>query len=114
MRISDWSSDVCSSDLVEVPEGQTCCGQPAWNSGFTAEAADVARTTLDALEEAVSAGADAVVVPAGSCATTGRVYWPQLFALAGDERSEERGVGNECVRTFRSRWSPTPSKKKKK
>jgi L-lactate dehydrogenase complex protein LldE len=75
---------------VEVPEGQTCCGQPAWNSGFTAEAADVARTTLDALEEAVSAGADAVVVPAGSCATMVRVYWPQLFALAGDEAASER------------------------
>lgn len=75
---------------VEVPEAQTCCGQPAWNSGFTAEAAKVARTTLDALEEAVTTGAEAVVVPAGSCATMIRVYWPQLFALAGDEAAAER------------------------
>jgi L-lactate dehydrogenase complex protein LldE len=75
---------------VEVPEDQTCCGQPAWNSGFTAEAADVASTTLDALERAVSGGADAVVVPAGSCATMVRIYWPQLFALAGDEAASER------------------------
>jgi L-lactate dehydrogenase complex protein LldE len=75
---------------VEVPEGQTCCGQPAWNSGFTAEAADVARTTLDALEAAVADGAEAVVVPAGSCATMVRVYWPQLFALAGDQAASDR------------------------
>lgn len=75
---------------VEVPDGQTCCGQPAWNSGFTTDAAAVARTSLDALEEAVTDGADAVVVPAGSCATMMRVYWPQLFALAGDQAAAER------------------------
>jgi L-lactate dehydrogenase complex protein LldE len=75
---------------VEVPEGQTCCGQPAWNSGFTDDAARVARTTLDALEGAVAGGADAVVVPAGSCATMVRVYWPQLFALAGDDDASAR------------------------
>jgi len=75
---------------VEVPEGQTCCGQPAWNSGFTEDAARVARTTLDALEGAVADGADAVVVPAGSCATMVRIYWPQLFSLAGDEEASAR------------------------
>lgn len=75
---------------VDVPEGQTCCGQPAWNSGFTDDAAVVARTSLDALEGAVADGADAVVVPAGSCATMMRVYWPQLFALAGDEAAADR------------------------
>lgn len=75
---------------VEVPEGQTCCGQPAWNSGFTADAARVAATTLDALEGALADGADAVVVPAGSCATMVRVYWPQLFSLAGDRAASDR------------------------
>jgi len=75
---------------VEVPEGQTCCGQPAWNSGFTAEAAKVAGASLDALEHAVADGAEAVVVPAGSCATMVRVYWPQLFALAGDDAASDR------------------------
>lgn len=75
---------------VEVPEGQTCCGQPAWNSGFTADAARVARTSLDALEAAVADGADAVVVPAGSCATMMRVYWSELFALAGDDAAADR------------------------
>jgi L-lactate dehydrogenase complex protein LldE len=75
---------------VDVPDGQTCCGQPAWNSGFTADAAKVARTSLDALAQAVADGADAVVVPAGSCATMMRVYWPQLFSLAGDEAAAGR------------------------
>ena len=75
---------------VDVPEGQTCCGQPAWNSGFTADAARVARTTLDALEAAIDAGADAVVVPAGSCTTMLRLYWPQLLELAGDPGAAER------------------------
>lgn len=70
---------------VDVPDGQTCCGQPAWNSGFTAEAARVAATSLDALAAALDDEPDAVVViPAGSCATMMRLYWPQLFELAGD------------------------------
>jgi L-lactate dehydrogenase complex protein LldE len=83
---------------VEVPSGQTCCGQPAWNSGFTADAARVARTTLDALDAALASGADAVVVPAGSCATMVRLYWPQLFELDGDAEAAARArrVGERC------------------
>ena len=72
---------------VSCPNGQTCCGQPAWNSGFHQEAARVARTTLDALE---ADAADAVVVPAGSCATMIKVFWPELFELAGDHGASAR------------------------
>jgi len=75
---------------VSVPDGQTCCGQPGWNSGFTADAARVARTSLDALAQALDDGADAVVVPAGSCTTMMRLYWPQLFELAGDDEAAAR------------------------
>ena len=39
---------------VTVPDGATCCGQPAWNAGFAAEAAQVAATTLGALEAALA------------------------------------------------------------
>jgi len=83
---------------VSVPEGQTCCGQPAWNSGFTSDAARVARTTLDALARALDDGADVVVVPAGSCATMVRLYWPQLFELAGapGAAARARAVGDRC------------------
>jgi L-lactate dehydrogenase complex protein LldE len=72
---------------VDVPPGQTCCGQPAWNSGFADEAAKVARTTLDALSETDT---DAVVVPAGSCAAMIRVFWPELFEVVGDHEAAER------------------------
>jgi L-lactate dehydrogenase complex protein LldE len=69
---------------------QTCCGQPAWNAGFAEEAAAVARTTLAALEADLDGGAEAVVVPAGSCATMVRVFWPELFEVVGDHESAAR------------------------
>ena len=59
---------------VVVPAGQTCCGQPALNSGARAEAIAIARRTIALLE-----GHDAVVVPSGSCAATIRVHYPELF-----------------------------------
>ena len=62
---------------VVFPEGQTCCGQPAFNSGHRAEAARVLRTTLRALAEA---RADAYVAPAGSCTTMIRTFARQLVA----------------------------------
>ncbi len=65
---------------VAFPEGQTCCGQPAWNSGFPDEARRVAATTLAAL--APSEGA--IVVLSGSCAATMLHAWPELFP--GDAR----------------------------
>lgn len=75
---------------VTVARGQTCCGQPGWNAGHAPEAAKVARTTLAALEAELAAGADVVVVPAGSCATMVRVFWPELFTVVGDEAAADR------------------------
>ncbi len=72
---------------VTLAPGATCCGQPAWNSGFAAEAARVARTTLRALE----AGGDGpVCLASGSCATMMRVYWPEMFRIAGDPEAAAR------------------------
>jgi L-lactate dehydrogenase complex protein LldE len=65
---------------TERRHGATCCGQPAWNSGFAADARRVARRTLRAL-----AGSDAVIVPAGSCAAMIRVHWRHLFRGEADE-----------------------------
>ena len=59
---------------VEVPEGQTCCGQPAWNSGDRATAERVAKQTIAALE-----GYDYVVAPSGSCAGTIATDYPHMF-----------------------------------
>jgi L-lactate dehydrogenase complex protein LldE len=84
---------------VLFPEGQGCCGQPAWNSGLVREAAMVARPTLRALASALDRGAEAIVCPAGSCATMCRVYWPELFAAAGRaaEVDEARRVGERLL-----------------
>lgn len=84
---------------VEVPAGQTCCGQPAWNAGFAPEAARVARPTLDALETALADGADAVVVPSGSCACMVRRFWGDLFDAVGDASSATRARA-VAARTF--------------
>lgn len=62
---------------VEVPAAQTCCGQPAYNSGDQADAAALARQTIAAF-----AGLDYVVAPSGSCAGMLKLHYPAL--LAGD------------------------------
>ena len=60
---------------VEVPRAQTCCGQPAYNSGDRADAKAIALQVLDAFE-----GYDHVVAPSGSCAGMLRIHYPELFA----------------------------------
>ena len=59
---------------VAVPRGQTCCGQPAYNSGDRIDAIEIARKTLPVL-----APFDYVVVPSGSCAGMIVKHWPVLF-----------------------------------
>ena len=66
---------------VTFPDGQTCCGQPAWNSGFPDEARRVAHTTLAALADSEGP----IVVLSGSCAATMLHAWPELFE--GDARA---------------------------
>ncbi len=64
---------------VEVPL-QSCCGQPAYNSGDRDSALAVARTMLDAME-----GYDHVVAPSGSCAGMVIKHYPELFAGTPEE-----------------------------
>ncbi|MBR0670290.1 (Fe-S)-binding protein [Neoroseomonas soli] len=59
---------------VEVPATQTCCGQPAYNSGDRATAKDLARAVVDAFQ-----GFDHVVAPSGSCAGMIAHHYPSLF-----------------------------------
>ncbi len=61
--------------LVEVPQAQTCCGQPAYNTGDRATARDLAIGILDAFS-----GYDYVVVPSGSCGGMIAHHFPGLFA----------------------------------
>jgi L-lactate dehydrogenase complex protein LldE len=58
---------------LEFPTVQTCCGQPAFNSGYWKEARESAKTILDAFENS-----DFVISPSGSC--TGMIHhYPKLF-----------------------------------
>ncbi|PZC49067.1 MAG: L-lactate dehydrogenase complex protein LldE [Chloroflexi bacterium] len=59
---------------VDFPEGQTCCGQPAFNGGFTEDAKAVARRFLDNFD-----GDQDVVVPSGSCGAMVKVFYPEIF-----------------------------------
>ncbi len=59
---------------VRFPLSQTCCGQPAFNSGFWGDARDVGRQFLTAF-----ADAEVIVAPSGSCASMVRHYYPELF-----------------------------------
>ncbi len=59
---------------VEVPQAQTCCGQPAYNSGDRADTRAIAEQTIKAFE-----GFDYVVAPSGSCAAMLREHYPTLF-----------------------------------
>jgi len=68
---------------VAVPAAQTCCGQPAYNSGDRADAKAIARQTIDAFE-----GFEYVVAPSGSCAGMLTKHYPELFE--GDEAMSAR------------------------
>lgn len=59
---------------------QTCCGQPAFNSGYRREARDVVRRQIEILEEA---GEQPIVLPSGSCAAMIH-HWPELFSETED------------------------------
>ena len=72
---------------VEVPRAQTCCGQPAYNSGDRADAKAIARQVIDAF-----AGYDYVVAPSGSCAGMVKVHYPELFADEPDDARARRGT----------------------
>jgi L-lactate dehydrogenase complex protein LldE len=59
---------------VHFPEGQTCCGQPAFNCGYWEEARAVARTQLALFPRDIP-----VVLPSGSCAGMMKSHYPELF-----------------------------------
>jgi L-lactate dehydrogenase complex protein LldE len=59
---------------VDFPADQTCCGQPAFNSGFSSEARDLAKRFI-----AIFENSEYVVAPSGSCTSMVRVFYPELF-----------------------------------
>ncbi len=59
---------------VDFPPEQTCCGQPAFNSGFSSEARELAKRFIGIFENS-----EYVVAPSGSCTGMVRVFYPELF-----------------------------------
>jgi L-lactate dehydrogenase complex protein LldE len=76
---------------VEVPAAQTCCGQPAFNSGDRATTEVLARGLIEALE-----GYDHVVAPSGSCAGMLRLHLPELFDDAPELKARARALAARC------------------
>src|SRR3546814_19175111 len=118
MRISDWSSDVCSSDLISA------------RSAIEARQGQ-ARVRVDTMHSTKGLEFDIVIVSAWEEGNFPRKVYSDAaleedrrlayvtFTRARDmfvatvarQRSEERRVGKECVSTCRSRWAPCRSKK---
>src|SRR3546814_15764648 len=98
MRISDWSSDVCSSDLLRSPEAMRQ-GPHRLARGRTYFR--VARETAAAM--GARFGWELVTVP--DVGHSNGKLAPHAARILLD-RSEERRVGKGCVSTCRSRWSP--------
>src|SRR3546814_19294489 len=114
MRISDWSSDVCSSDL------DLRHYNAVQRFAYLFIMLDIAVLMLSGLVLWKSVQFDTLRALMGGYETARYVHFTAMGLLAALVavhvllvRSEERRVGNECVRTCRSRWSPYPYKTKK-
>src|SRR3546814_16701098 len=120
MRISDWSSDVCSSDLsvgsrrlisLYLISNVLCSGGGSDDTRFERHFGGLfidpvtGQQVVDGLAVAPGDDAGEDVSQVG-----GGVDRTQLAGL--DQRWEERRVGKECVSTRRARWSPDHAKKK--
>src|SRR3546814_11155487 len=123
MRISDWSSDVCSSDLEaagRVARSAKAAGverlahlsgigsDPGSSSPYIASRGRGEQAVRDAFPEASLIRPAVMIGPGDSFIVPLSRLLRRLpvFALFGNGRSEERRVGKECVSTCRSRWSP--------
>src|SRR3546814_14508242 len=110
MRISDWSSDVCSSDLA-LAAGET----PAltWDEveGLWPAASDSLRSLMATAVESIGRRAADNTAELRTVLILDSLILLAALALSvcgliAVSRSEERRVGKECVSTCRSRWSP--------
>src|SRR3546814_17410331 len=116
MRISDWSSDVCSSDLVAASL-QRLPGVSIQRSGARGETqgitvrgfgGDFNETLYDGRHISTATGGRSVdfsTVGADFVGTLSVLKTPDV-SLSASSRSAERHVGKECVRKGRSRWAP--------
>src|SRR3546814_15478035 len=111
MRISDWSSDVCSSDLsvdlrpLDLTFRSRGDDGPLMLTVAGDSSADKVREYIAVAKEMVDAGWTLHVLASTRLARAQTVT-AVVVAVLACARSEERRVGKECVSTCRSRWSP--------
>lgn len=74
----------------DYPGGQTCCGQPAFNSGYTRDAAGAARHFIDIFKDA-----EVIVCPSGSCVHMVRHHYPALFEDDPEMRKKAQAIGEK-------------------
>src|SRR3546814_10083504 len=116
MRMSDWSSDVCSSGLFMSLATTGYCFfkmNTAYEMRISDWSSDVCSSDLrdlrigeDLLQVVYGAGGHALLRK-----SVQQFRWLARPYRWREQRSEERRGGKECVRTCRSRWSPYPSNK---
>src|SRR3546814_18021883 len=106
MRTSDWSSDVCSSDLLRMMRPPGLMDEMHPND--TPRRQGLVREMLEWRYRPFSPNRKRK--PHGRASRDDRPAWPE----APNRRSEERRVGKECVSTCSSRLSPYHKKKKEK
>src|SRR3546814_13210135 len=105
MRISDWSSDVCSSDLC----GFALAGRTPKPQGSRPGHKDTSQSPSSGIDPWSLTEAEFRALPAEQQ----MAVMAQMMKVAQESRgrSDERRVGKECVSTCRSRWSPYHYKK---
>src|SRR3546814_6681865 len=111
MRISDWSSDVCSSDLVAViskrakdlDESEVDGYVLGYTAGNDVSERDWQKADLQWWRAKSS---DTFTAVGPWIDTSLKPEKIEVQGLISGRRSEERRVGKECVSTCRSRWSP--------
>src|SRR3546814_10663406 len=128
MRISDWRSDVCSSDLIDPETGKilrtiesnrfvtgvTWVDGQLWHGTWEGDESDLRRIdpqtgqVLDCLDMPADTAVSGLESDGSDRFFCGGGNSGKVRAVRRPKRSEERRVGKECVSTGRSRWSPYP------
>src|SRR3546814_6840862 len=114
MRISDWSSDVCSSDLVSalvkmarvIPNELLSLMLDVGGKVIADAEPDPADTSIHQMQTGVFFNTSGTTSGADVSGNTFDYITQDAIRFHRAIRSEERRVGKECVRTCRSRWSP--------
>src|SRR3546814_17103548 len=101
MRISDWSSDVCSSDLAAIAQVDA----RSWDQADAGRL--LPRESAHHARDAAAIAKAKRAVPK-QCGSGEQLLGRRRAAQKGEMRSEERREGKECVSTCRSRLSPIP------